>query len=108
MRSVDLFFCLQIRLTISSISEGGQKNEFSTGAPRKFNGDIFERGILPSRLEATFEKYLLNTSAMAEGSLSVVPLWFRIISLLLFSYQIKLFKIFQVSLKLFENSMNFL
>ena len=39
MRSVDLFFCLRIRLTISSLSEGAQKNEFSTGAPRKFNGD---------------------------------------------------------------------
>ena len=37
MRSVDLFFCLGIRLTISSLSEEGQKNEFSTGAPRKFN-----------------------------------------------------------------------
>ena len=37
MRSVDFFFCLQIRLTISSLSEGGQKNEFSTGAARKFN-----------------------------------------------------------------------
>ena len=42
MRSVDLFFCLQIRLTISSQSEGAQKNKFSTGAPRKFTGDIFE------------------------------------------------------------------
>ena len=40
MRSVDLFFCLRIRLTISSLSEGEQKNEFSPGAPRKFNGDI--------------------------------------------------------------------
>ena len=44
MRSVDLFFCLRIRLAISSLSEGGggQKNEFSTGAPRKYNGKIFE------------------------------------------------------------------
>ena len=42
MRSVDLFFCPRIRLTISSLSEGEQKNEFSTGAPRKFNGDMFE------------------------------------------------------------------
>ena len=42
MRSVDLFFCLRIRLTISSLSEGAQKNELSTGAPRKFYGDIFE------------------------------------------------------------------
>ena len=41
MRSVDLFFCQRIMLTISSLSEGGQKNEFSTVAPRKFNGDIF-------------------------------------------------------------------
>ena len=56
MRSVDLFFCLRIRLTISSLTEGAQKNEFSTGALRKFNGDIFEWGILQSRLEATFEK----------------------------------------------------
>ena len=39
MRSVDLFFCLRIRLTIFSL---GHKSEFSTGAPRKFNGDIFE------------------------------------------------------------------
>ena len=42
MRSVDLLFCLRIRLTISSLSEGGQKNEFSTGAPRKYNGKVFE------------------------------------------------------------------
>ena len=28
MWSVDLFFCPRIRLTISSLSEGGQKNEF--------------------------------------------------------------------------------
>ena len=55
LRSVDLFFCLQIQLTISSLSGEGQKNEFSTGAPWKFNGDIFEWGILRSRLEATFE-----------------------------------------------------
>ena len=39
-----------------TLSEGAQKNEFSTGAPRKFKGDIFEWGILQSRLEATFEK----------------------------------------------------
>ena len=56
IRSVDLFFFLQIRLPISSLSEGEQKNEFSTGAPRKFNGDIFEWRILRSRLEAMFEK----------------------------------------------------
>ena len=37
MRSVDLFFCLRIRLAISLLSEGGQKNEFSTGALRKLN-----------------------------------------------------------------------
>ena len=37
MRPVDLFFCLRIRLTISSLSEEEQKNEFSTGAPTKFN-----------------------------------------------------------------------
>ena len=47
---------LWIRLIISSLSAGGHKNEFSTVAPRKFNGDIFEWGILRSRLEATFEK----------------------------------------------------
>ena len=29
-------------------------------------------------MEATFEKQLLNTSAMAEGSLTVEPSWFRI------------------------------
>ena len=40
-RSVDLFFCLWISLRISSLSEEMQKNQFSTGAPRKFNGDIF-------------------------------------------------------------------
>ena len=40
MRLVDLFFCLRIRLTISSLSEGVQKNVFPTGYPRKFNGDI--------------------------------------------------------------------
>ena len=56
MRSVDLFFCLRIRLTISSLSEGGQKNEFYTGAPRKYNREIFELGISTSRLEAMFEK----------------------------------------------------
>ena len=39
IRSVDLFLCLRIRFTISS--GGEQKNEFSTGAPRKFNEDIF-------------------------------------------------------------------
>ena len=33
MRSVDLFYCPRIRLTISSLSEGGQKNQYSTGAP---------------------------------------------------------------------------
>ena len=55
-RSVDLFFCLWIRLTIYSLLEWVQKNEFSTGAPRKFNGDIFEWGILRSRLVAAFEK----------------------------------------------------
>ena len=48
--SVDLFFCLRIRSKISSLSQGGQKNEFSTGAPRKFNGEINELGILRSRL----------------------------------------------------------
>ena len=42
MRPVDLLFCLRIRLTISSLSEGGLKIEFSTGAPRKYNGEIFE------------------------------------------------------------------
>ena len=42
MRSVDLFFCLQIRSTISSLSGRGRKNEFSPGAPRKFNAEIFE------------------------------------------------------------------
>ena len=42
MRSVNLFFCIRIRLTISSLSEGGgQKRSFSTGAPGKFNGEIF-------------------------------------------------------------------
>ena len=45
---------------------------------------------------------------MAEGSLTVVPLWFRIISLLLILYRIKLFKVFQVFLELFEQSVNFL
>ena len=46
MRSVDLPFCLRIRLTISSLWEGGgQKNEFSTGSPRKYNGEVFEWGI---------------------------------------------------------------
>ena len=104
MRLVDLFFCLQIRLTIFSLSEVVQKNEFSTGAPRKFNRDIFESGILRSRLEATFEKQLLNTSAMADQSLTVESFWFRITSLLLFLYRIKLFKVFQVSLELFEHS----
>ena len=44
MMSVDLFFCLLIGLTISSLSEGAQKNELSTGASRKFNGDIFGSG----------------------------------------------------------------
>ena len=44
MRSVDLFFCLRIRIAISSLSEGVQKNEFSTGARRKLHGDIFESG----------------------------------------------------------------
>ena len=38
----NLFFCLRIRLTISSLSEGGQENEFSTGASGKYNGEIFE------------------------------------------------------------------
>ena len=42
MRSVDLFFCLSIRLTISSLSEEGQKNEFSTGSASKIDGEIFE------------------------------------------------------------------
>ena len=42
MRSVNLFFCLRIRLTISSLSEGGQKNEFFRGDPRKYDGEIFE------------------------------------------------------------------
>ena len=41
MRSVDSFLCLQ-RLRISSLSEGGQKNLFFTGATRKFYGEIFE------------------------------------------------------------------
>ena len=56
MRSVDLLFCLRIRLTISSLSEGGQKNEFSKGAPRKYNGEVFELLISRSRLEAMYEK----------------------------------------------------
>ena len=56
MRSMDLFLCLRIRLTISSLSVEGQKNEFYTGAPRKYNGEILEWGILLSRLEAMFEK----------------------------------------------------
>ena len=42
MRSVDLFFCLRIRLKIPSLSEGGQKNEISMGVPGKFNVEIFE------------------------------------------------------------------
>ena len=41
MRSVDLFFCLRIRLAIYSLSERGRKIIFH-GAPRKFNGEIFE------------------------------------------------------------------
>ena len=45
---------------------------------------------------------------MAEGSLIVEPLWFTITSLLVFLYRIKLFKVFQVSLELFEHSVNFL
>ena len=56
MVSVDLLFCLWIRLTISSLSEGRKKNKFSTGASRKFKGELFEWGILQSRLEAMFEK----------------------------------------------------
>ena len=40
---------------------------------------------------------------MTDGSLIMVPLWFRIISLLLFLYRIKLFKVFQVSLELYEH-----
>ena len=40
MRSVDLFFCLRIRLTISSLSEGGKKTEFSTGENGKFNIEL--------------------------------------------------------------------
>ena len=101
MRSVDLFF-LQIGLTISSQSEVEQRNEFSTGAPRKFNGDIFECLILLLRLKATFEKYFLNTSAMPEASLTVEPLRFRITSLLVFLHRLKLFKVCQVSVELFE------
>ena len=42
MRLVDLSFCLGIILTISSLSEGGQKNEFYTCAPRKFNGILYK------------------------------------------------------------------
>ena len=41
IRSVDFFFCLRIRFTISSVSEGGRKMT-SSGAPRKYNGEIFE------------------------------------------------------------------
>ena len=40
--SVDLLFCLRIRLTMSSLSEGRKKNKFSTGASRKFKGELFE------------------------------------------------------------------
>ena len=108
MRSVDLFFSLLIRLTISSLSEGGRKNEFSAGAPRKYNGEVFEIGISRSRLEAMFEKYLLNSSAMAVGSLIEDPLWFRVTSLLVFLHRIKQFKVFHVSLELLEHSVNFI
>ena len=46
---------------------------------------------------------------MAEGSLTAVEtLWFRITSLLVFLHRIKLFKVLQVSLGLFEQSVNFL
>ena len=45
---------------------------------------------------------------MAEGLLTVVPLWFKIISFMLFSYRIELFKVFQVSFELFKHSVNFL
>ena len=40
---------------------------------------------------------------MTDGLLIMVPLWFRIISLLLFLNRIKLFKVFQVSLELYEH-----
>ena len=59
MRSVDLFFCLRIRLTISSLSERGRGCEADKlifyGAHRKFNEEIFERGILRARLEQCLE-----------------------------------------------------
>ena len=71
MRYVDLFFCLRIRLTISSLSDGGQKNEFSTGARRKYNGEIIEWEISLSRLEVMFEKQLLNISAMGREAIAV-------------------------------------
>ena len=46
---------------------------------------------------------------MADGSLTVEPSWFRITSLLVFLYRIKLFKVFQMTLELlFEHSANFL
>ena len=51
MRSVDLLFCLQFLHY-----QRGQKGEFSMGAPRKYNGEVFELGISQSRLEAKFEK----------------------------------------------------
>ena len=44
MRSVDLFFCLRIRVSISSLSEGGEG--------RKMN---FPRVLLGNRMEEIFE-----------------------------------------------------
>ena len=55
----------------------------------------------------TFEKYLINTSAMTEWSLTVEPLWFMITCLLVFLHRIKLFKVFQVSFESFEHSVTF-
>ena len=55
-----------------------------------------------------FEKYVLNTSAMTEGSLIEEPLWFIVTSLLVFLHQTELTKVFQVYLELLEHSVNFL
>ena len=54
MRSVDLF-CLRIRLTNSSLSEGEQKNKFYTGAPRETQPIVIKIdkiGMTPMTLES--------------------------------------------------------
>ena len=73
MRSVDLFFCLRMKLTISSLSDGG-------GEGRKMNfpllllGNTMEKYLNEEYRHQDWRQCLKNSSSMDVGSLIEEPL----------------------------------